>query len=199
METGLARTGIVLAAGRGTRFDPSGQQNKLLATLAHGSSVLRSSCLALMPHVDELVVVLREPCARIEAELSTLQPRYVYCEQADQGLGYSLACGIRHTQPQQAWVVTLGDLPFVQAATYSRLLASHAAYGGIVRPSYQQQIGHPVVFSAFLANELAQVQHADGPKHIFKKYANSFRVLAVSDPGVCADIDYPSHRYRCQP
>ncbi|MEZ2720139.1 NTP transferase domain-containing protein [Paenalcaligenes hominis] len=197
MGTDIVRTGIVLAAGRGTRFDPSGQHNKLLITLVHGNSVLRSSCLALMSHVDELVVVLREPCPRIEAELRTLQLRYVYCEQADQGLGYSLACGIQHTHPQQAWVVSLGDLPFVQSTTYSILLANHATYGGIVRPSYQQQIGHPVVFSASLADELAQVRYADGPKHIFKKYADQSRVLAVSDAGVCADIDYPRHRYRC--
>lgn len=199
MRTKPVRTGLVLAAGKGTRFDPTGQQNKLLTTLAHGGSVLHSSCAALRPHVDELVVVLRAPCVRIEAELNALQPRYVYCPQADQGLGYSLACGIQQTKPQQLWLVALGDLPFIQPATYQAVLAAHASYGGIVRPSYQQQIGHPVLFPVALAHELAQVHHADGPKLLFKKYAAQNRLIEVEDPGVCADIDYPYHRYRRQP
>ena len=40
--------GIMLAAGRGTRFDPTGQRNKLLAPLPDGRAVLRASCANLL-------------------------------------------------------------------------------------------------------------------------------------------------------
>lgn len=189
----VAFTGLVLAAGRGTRFDPSGQHNKLLATLPNGQSVLKSACLALAPHVDEMVVVLRAPSARIQAELADLGVRFVYSPQADAGLGYSLAHGIAQTQPTKAWMVTLGDMPFIGAASYKRLIATFEQKGGIVRPTYQGQIGHPVLFAAQLKPALQQVEHADGPKHLFRQYQHLSQTVAVPDAGVCADIDYPEH------
>lgn len=45
-------TGILLAAGLGTRFDPSGLQNKLLATLPGGTPVVfspRGGCFRSPP------------------------------------------------------------------------------------------------------------------------------------------------------
>lgn len=184
-------TGLVLAAGRGTRFDPLGQEDKLLARLSTGLTVLRSSCLALAPHVDELVVVLRTPSPLIQAELTDLAPRFVYCDTADQGLGYSLAQGVRQTQPTLAWVVSLGDMPFISAESYHQLLMYFKQHGGIVRPTYQEQIGHPVLFSAQYKHDLMRVVHESGPRHMFKRYAHFCHYVAVNDVGVCADIDYP--------
>ncbi len=189
-------TGLVLAAGRGTRFDPSGQHNKLLATLPNGQSVLKRACLALAPHVEQIVVVLRAPCERIQTELADLDVTFVYSCQADLGLGYSLAQSIAQTQATKGWLVTLGDLPFISAASYQQVIAAFEQNGGIVRPSYQGQIGHPVLFAAELKADLQQVEHADGPKHIFRHYSHLSQTLAVSDAGVCADIDYPEHLTR---
>ncbi|HEV7816123.1 MAG TPA: nucleotidyltransferase family protein, partial [Janthinobacterium sp.] len=39
----MATVGILLAAGRGRRFDPSGLQNKLLQPLAQGEPVVAAS------------------------------------------------------------------------------------------------------------------------------------------------------------
>ena len=36
-------TGLLLAAGRGTRFEPHGQQNKLLAPLPGGTPIARAT------------------------------------------------------------------------------------------------------------------------------------------------------------
>ena len=65
--------GLILAAGRGTRFDPTGRRNKLLAALPDGRTVLRASCANLLPWVDRMVVVTGAHGAPLRAALDAQQ------------------------------------------------------------------------------------------------------------------------------
>ncbi|MGV7246924.1 molybdopterin-guanine dinucleotide biosynthesis protein MobA, partial [Caballeronia sp. M23-90] len=51
MSYSSSATGILLAAGYGSRFDPSGLHNKLLATLPDGTPVVFQSARRLLSAV----------------------------------------------------------------------------------------------------------------------------------------------------
>ena len=55
----MAPVGILLAAGRGRRFDPSGHRNKLLQPLAGGDAVVVASARALLAVVPNVIAVVR--------------------------------------------------------------------------------------------------------------------------------------------
>ena len=52
-----ALTALVLAAGAGQRFDPSGRRWKLVEPLPDGRTVVRASCENLLGHVDDVIRV----------------------------------------------------------------------------------------------------------------------------------------------
>jgi molybdenum cofactor cytidylyltransferase len=57
MSYSSSATGILLAAGYGSRFDPSGLHNKLLATLPDGTPVAFQSARRLLSAVSRVVAV----------------------------------------------------------------------------------------------------------------------------------------------
>lgn len=50
--------GILLAAGRGRRFDPSGERNKLLQALPGGEPVVVASAHALLAVLPRVIAVV---------------------------------------------------------------------------------------------------------------------------------------------
>jgi len=52
-------TGVLLAAGFGSRFDPQGQHNKLLARMPDGTPVAHESAHRLLQVVTRVVAVVR--------------------------------------------------------------------------------------------------------------------------------------------
>ena len=112
--------GIMLAAGRGTRFDPTGQRNKLLAPLPDGRAVLRASCANLLPWVDRLVVVTGEHGAPLRAALADLPLEWVESDRVDLGMGASLKAGVGATDPATGWLFALGDMPYDTTGTLGK-------------------------------------------------------------------------------
>ena len=60
----------------------------------------------------------------------------------------------------------------------------------IVRPSYAQQPGHPVGFSALLRKQLCQLHGDNGARGLLQDAA--VHLLPLEHPGVVQDIDLPS-------
>src|SRR5690554_4575318 len=89
-------TGIVLAAGLGTRFDPSGKRYKLTMQLADHRPMIVASCSGLLNHVDSLIVVDGERGNELDQALAhpSLSIQRVRCANARLGMGASLKSGI---------------------------------------------------------------------------------------------------------
>ena len=87
-----AVVGILLAAGRGTRFGG----DKLLAPLA-GECVGATACRRLLVALPYVVAVVRSDDAALAAALGAAGARIIRCADADDGMGASLACGVRAT------------------------------------------------------------------------------------------------------
>lgn len=184
--------GLVLAAGRGRRFDPSGQQQKLAAVLPDGESVLRASCRRLLPWVDALLVVIGPHSARLLPPLDGLAVQAIVCPDADQGLGTSLAFGLAARQPESGWIVALGDMPFVAASTYAAVRRAIQAGADAARPVWHGQPGHPVAVSVKLRDRFALISPKQGLAPLFQGPGVALQRLAVDDPGCIHDIDVPS-------
>jgi molybdenum cofactor cytidylyltransferase len=192
---------ILLAAGRGRRFGG----DKRAALLADGRPLLAHTLARYRAVFDAITLVLRadDPTPPFLTEPAGLDGvTLVRCPDADLGMGHSLAAGAAHAL-QAGWAgafVALGDMPWVRAETLCLLrdqLTARAAAGGlvIVQPELVQSDqgvpGHPVGFSAALLPALARLSGDTGARPVVAAHAASVVRIAVTDPGVLADVDRP--------
>jgi molybdenum cofactor cytidylyltransferase len=182
-------TGILLAAGRGTRFDPSGARNKLLQPLGN-STVVATSAVNLLAALPRVVAVVKPGDAETASALRGLGCEIVICEQAACGMAASLVTGLHHAQDALGWVVALGDMPHVRPGTISALAREVEEGADIAVPMYDGQRGNPVAFGRRHLPLLLALEGDQGARSIVKNYPN--KEVMVNDPGIMQDIDTPS-------
>ncbi len=182
---------ILLAAGRGTRFDPLGAQNKLLQPLADGRSVLATGAANLLAAGLRVIAVVRPGDDEVARVLAACGCIVTPCAQAGQGMGASLAHGARQAmliQPElDGWLVALGDMPAIAPATLASLVQALAGGAQIAVPVYRGRRGNPAGFARDLLPRLATLSGDEGGRAIV---ASLERVeVAVDDAGVLRDVD----------
>lgn len=190
----MALTGILLAAGRGRRFDPAGIHNKLLQCLPGGEPVVAASARSLLAVLPRVVAVVAPNDGGVAELLRRLGCDVTVCDDADSGMGLSLAHAIRHTladqPPGQGWLVALGDMPFVAPSTLHALAAAVEQGAAIAAPLFAGRRGNPVAFGA---GHRAALLAADGDQGARRLLAGSaLTTIEVDDPGILRDIDSPS-------
>jgi CTP:molybdopterin cytidylyltransferase MocA len=133
--------GVLLAAGAGQRFGGP----KALARDEDGTSWLLRSVQALRP-CREIVVVLGAEAERAAALLPMSVAR-VRADDWAEGMGASLRAGLQAlgTTDHDAALVSLVDLPDVDAAVVARLAAASTGRADLARASYDGRAGHPVL------------------------------------------------------
>lgn len=183
----MALVGILLAAGRGRRFDPSGAQNKLLQPLASGEPVLAASARHLLAAVPRVLAVVRPDDTAAAQLLRQLGCEVLVCNNAHEGMAASLTLALQASSTAQGWLIALADMPYVQPQTMRDLLATISRGARIAAPMYQGQRGNPVAFSAYHLPLLLALQGDQGARSILKHHAVS--ELVVDDEGVLRDID----------
>ena len=187
----MALTGILLAAGRGKRFDPSGVQNKLLQSVdgATGDAVVAASAKNMLAVLPRVLAVVRPGDDKVAALLGRLGCEVRVCGDADLGMGESLTTAIEHTRGAEGWVIALGDMPYVLPQTIRALAATVERGARIAAPVYEGRRGNPVAFSSFHLPLLLALSGDQGAREILKSHAVS--ELVVDDAGVVRDIDTP--------
>jgi molybdenum cofactor cytidylyltransferase len=188
---GSTLTGILLAAGRGRRFDPAGVQNKLLQRLPNGEPVVVASARRLLAVLPRVVAVVPPHDGGVADALRALGCTVTVCADADSGMGLSLAHAIRHapleTHGASGWLVALGDMPFVTEATLQALVRAIEEGAGIAAPLFDGRRGNPVAFGA---SHHAALLALDGDQGARRLLASSpVTTIAVPDPGILRDID----------
>lgn len=179
--------GVLLAAGRGTRFG----SRKLLHPLADGTPMVLTALRNLVPSVDQVVVVVRHDDSELIQVLSTAEAYILPCPKADLGMGASLACGVCATPDADGWLIALADMPYVPTAVSSTLSAQLSAGAQLVAPTYQEQRGHPVGFGHIFYSELTVLSADFGARQILEQHADQMHLIAVDEPGILRDIDTP--------
>jgi len=133
--------GLLLAAGEGRRFGGP----KALARDDDGTSWLLRAVQALRP-CSEVVVVLGAEAERAAALLPMSVSR-IRADDWAEGMGASLRAGLEALAPtdHDAALVSLVDLPDVDAAVVARLVAASQGRGDLARAAYDGVPGHPVL------------------------------------------------------
>jgi molybdenum cofactor cytidylyltransferase len=180
---------ILLCAGRGTRFDPAGQQDKLLQVLANGSTVAGQSARMLKSVLPRVLAVVRPGRPALVQVLQTEGCEVVVCEDAAIGMSASLRQGLLCTADAAGWLVALADMPFVDPATARALLGALRQGHGIVVPEYEGRRGNPVGFDRRHLPALLQLEGDAGARALLAS-PDACRI-AVPDPGIHRDIDRP--------
>ncbi|MDO8299571.1 nucleotidyltransferase family protein [Lacisediminimonas sp.] len=181
---------ILLAAGRGKRFDPAGQQDKLLQRLPGGQSVAAQSAANLKSVFARVVAVVRPGQQQLLDVLGDAGCETTVCDDADQGMANSLRQGLALAGDAHAWVIALADMPFVQAATLQQLRAGLEQGHGIVAPTCGGRRGNPVGFSRQYLEALRELQGDAGARSLLASCP--VHNVEVTDQGIFRDIDTPA-------
>ena len=142
----MSASGLVLAAGAGTRYGP---EPKLLADL-HGRPVLEHVVAAAVAALDRVVVVLGAHADAIRARADLRGAEVTVAEDWAEGQAASLRHGLALLAGEERVLVLLGDQPLVTPDVIRRLAAeppgSRAAHDG--RPGHPAVLGPELVASA---------------------------------------------------
>ena len=189
----MTPVGILLAAGRGRRFDPAGQRNKLLQPLADGEPVVVASARRLLAAVPRVVAVVPVDDGGVAGRLTALGCDVTVCPDADSGMAASLTHAIRYSlvsEPApQAWLVALGDMPYVEVSTLRLLADALAAGAGIAAPALDGRRGNPVGFGAIHLDALLALRGDQGARRLLQTCPVT--EVPVHDRGIFRDIDTP--------
>lgn len=181
---------VVLAAGFSVRFGSI----KLKATLPDGISLLQKTFNNILQVTDNIIIIGRKKLLD-EGVYDFLKPTHqanlILCEDAESGMGHTLACGIKHVPDHwQSALICLGDMPFVRQDTLKKLLSNGHPHQ-IIIPRYQGIRGHPVSFGRSFFPELQMCEGDSGARHVLLAHKHAITELETDDWGVLQDIDTP--------
>jgi molybdenum cofactor cytidylyltransferase len=177
--------GVLLAAGSATRFGGA----KLLAPLPDGTPVGVASLTNLAAAVDAVVAVVRPGDGAVASTLAADGARVSVCPRATEGMGASLAWGVRAAPAAAGWLVALADMPWIQSATIARVADALRRGASIAAPSWRDSRGHPVGFASGFYAELSALSGDEGAKAILGRHG--VLLISTEDAGVLRDVDTP--------
>lgn len=182
---------LILAAGRGIRYDPSGTRHKLLEPLPNGRSVIETSCEAALEAGYEVLVLCGAHRAGIDAALQGMDVRIETCGRADAGMAATLKHGLMLTRPATGWIVLLGDMPGVQLSAIQSVAEGLAEGAALARPYVAGRPGHPVGISRRMEDAFLALPDTDSGGRVFRAHADETLRIHSNDYGCVNDIDYP--------
>jgi molybdenum cofactor cytidylyltransferase len=182
---------ILLAAGSATRFG----SDKLLHPLPHDVPIAIQAARHLRAGFEGRVLVVVRPGAGALADLLRAEGcEVVECERAAEGMGASLACGVRAADalgPADAYLVALGDMPFIRASTVAAVRAALEDGAALAAPYFRARRGHPVGIAGKFRAHLQHLAGDEGARELLAGAAGELVKIPVGDPGVIRDIDQP--------
>ena len=160
---------LVLASGRGERFIASGGTGSKLHAMLGGQ-----------PVIERTLDAVRASGLAWHLE-----------DSGHDGMGDSIAAGVRATQEASGWLVLPGDLPLIQPKTLQAVAAALSQYA-VVIPHYRGQRGHPVGFSAACRDALLMLTGQRGAATVLRAQETmnaAGRLDEDDDEGIVTDID----------
>lgn len=182
--------GILLAAGFSRRF---GAADKLLQLLPDGRPMALAAAESLIDAIPTSVAVIRPGNNELADLLEDAGLSVLFCSEQDQGMADSLVAAIRYSAnfetAENAFVIALADMPYIQSDTISVIAARLNAGASIIIPTFNGQRGHPVGFAAKFRSELENLCGDEGARSIIKQHADEVELIPCNDAGILVDID----------
>ena len=175
--------GLLLCGGRGTRFGG----DKLMAG---DPPIAVRAARTLRGALPRVLAVVPLGADRLQRALEEAGCEVLATDRTQRGMGASLAAGIEASASASGWIVALGDMPAVSAATVASLAKTLAEEATLAAPfDAEGRRGHPVAFSASLRDELLALDGDVGARHVLQAHADAIWRLQVDDPGIFVDVD----------
>lgn len=183
---------IVLAAGRGRRFQAAGgapfkQSQRLCGSL----SLLEQVCDRYAAAGLAVTCALHPELTGLGAKLAAAGHHVVPVGDADHGMGHSLAAAVAAAPTQTGWLIALADMPRIRPATIRTVAEALASGAALCAPYYDGRRGHPVAFSVEFGPALRALSGDEGARSILQAHADCLHRIDVDDPGVVFDINVP--------
>ncbi|MGF6753486.1 nucleotidyltransferase family protein [Paraburkholderia sp. GAS334] len=189
MRYASSATGVLLAAGYGSRFDPEGIRNKLLAHLPDGRPVAHEAAHRLLMIVPLVLAVVRPGSDALARVLNDAGCEVVFSVDAERGMGASLAAAVEASRDAEGWIVSLADMPRIAVSTIEAVARKLDEGATLVAPFYKGERGHPVGFGAEHFDALVALDGDTGARDFFRRH--DVTRLDVDDPGILRDVDTP--------
>ena len=179
---------VVLAAGGSSRFG----RPKQLAIFQGEPLVRRIVSAAKDAGCAPIVVVVGADAAEITSGLAGLSVSIAEHPNWSNGLGSSIAVGVKHATTiapdLDAAILLACDQPFVNAAILRQLIQLHLEDGKpIVASAYAGTLGIPALFDRSCFADLLQLTGDSGAKRII--FARQTDVATFDFPAAAIDID----------
>jgi molybdenum cofactor cytidylyltransferase len=173
---------VLLAAGASRRL---GHPKQLLVWRGD-TLVRRAARAALGAGADELIAVTGASADDVAAALAGLDMRIVHNDRWPEGIGSSIAAGMR-AMSGDAVLLLLADQPGVDAALLAQLVAGWRAGHARVACAYAGVIGVPALFAD--PADLAALRELSGDRGAQRLLADGGNVFAIAAEHVAHDID----------
>jgi molybdenum cofactor cytidylyltransferase len=180
--------GMVLAAGRSTRFGSDKRQ----AILPDGRCMLEAVLQRFHEVFDTVLLVARDHDDFAQRLADVHGSILIVNEHADLGMGHSLACGAQALMVLDdvaGVVIGLADMPAVAATTLHDIKDVLAARKVPVAPRYQGQLGHPRGLPSTWFEAMGQLTGEHGARQLLDW--RQAVAVHVNDRGVLLDADTP--------
>ncbi|OVZ56934.1 hypothetical protein CDO44_20215 [Pigmentiphaga sp. NML080357] len=193
--------GLLLAAGRGSRFSADGSANKLLAEV-DGRPVCVAAAQALRGALPRIAAATSPAAPAVAEALRRAGCEIVTCDRAAEGMGATLAQAVAQLSVREsaagneapAWCVMPADMPWLHPDTVAALrdawLALPASRRGkaVLAPSYRLMRGHPVLLGPAWTPRLSMLGGDEGARSLI---AGQVTPIPVDDAGCVRDVDTP--------
>ena len=188
--TMVAQT-VLLAAGRARR---TGGVNKLLAYLESRPVIRCAVDAALEGTGTPPLVVTGHEADKVKAALTGADVTFLHNAGYRGGMATSLVAGIKALPADtELFFVSLGDMPFVTAETYHRLLAAaqETPEAQVFIPVHAGVRGHPVLWRRQMIEALLDIEGDRGGRAIIRANPGLVSEVPVVDTGILIDLDTP--------
>ncbi|AGB73126.1 MULTISPECIES: nucleotidyltransferase family protein [Rhizobium] len=191
---GVSVAAILLAAGRARRMGQNGP-HKLLAEFDSVPLVRRSAMVLLASNATPVVAVTGHRQGDVEQALVGLDIVTLFNRSYGTGMASSLACGVSHPQISECdgVLVMLADMPGILTEHIDCIVQAFQKSGGeaIVRASFGDTPGHPVLFPRLLYGHLMRLEGDVGAREVI---GDSELPIVMIDIGRAAllDVDTPT-------
>ena len=178
---------LVLAAGTASRFGST----KQVAEIDGVPMVRRAVSIANRVCGENTVIVTGHDAQAVAAACEPLRGAAVFNEYYDDGLGTSIACGVRSVRDTaDAVIIMLADQPLVTAEHIQALIDSWSGDPDeIVATSFSGTQGPPVLFGKECFDSLCKLRGDTGAKSLFND--QRYTLKAVPFEPAAIDIDSP--------
>jgi len=183
----LSIVGLLLAAGSATRFG----SDKLTHRLPHGVPIAVQAARHLRSVVPTIYAVVKPGTDNLALQLKTEGCQIVVCADAAEGMGASLACGVRAAGRADGYLVALADMPFVRTSSIAAVRDALTEGASLAAPYWRARRGHPVGLSGAFYEQLLASKGDEGARRLLTENESRLVKVPVGDPGVLRDIDTP--------